>query len=438
MKPCIAIVGRPNVGKSTLFNRLVRRKKAIVADTPGVTRDRIFAAAEWNGREFLLVDTGGMVPEQESGLQAHVTRQSRQAIAEADMVIFLLDGKSGITPDDSRLAADLRQSGKKVFWVVNKVESQADQANSYEFYQLGMEKLFTISAAHGLGIGELRDEISAALPGAAAAAPDATREQPLRVAVIGKPNVGKSSLLNLLLGRERLVTSGQPGTTVDAVEIPLEHHGRRYLFFDTAGMRRKSRVHDRVESYGNVATMRSLDYARVVLLLIDATAGISDQDVKIASLADEKNKAIIFLFNKIDLLADNSFSRREMLQLLADRVPFISQPRALKISVTRGWGIDKIMPGIDDLAKRLTFRETTGKLNRLLQEITARHQHPLIHRHPLKFYYITQIKGVPPTFVIFCNTIKGIEPSYVRYLKKKLQEYLDLGGIPIRIHFRKR
>ncbi|MBW1645128.1 MAG: ribosome biogenesis GTPase Der [Deltaproteobacteria bacterium] len=437
MKPCIAIVGRPNVGKSTLFNRLIKRKKAIVADTPGVTRDRIFADARWNDREFLLVDTGGLVMTGENGLQINIARQSRQAIDEADMIIFLLDGKSGVTPDDARLADYLRQTTKKVFWVVNKVESGADQVNSYDFYQLGMEKLFTVSAAHGLGIGELLDEITAALPSAPPAAADEAR-QPLRVAVIGKPNVGKSSLLNLLLGEERLVTSGQPGTTVDAVEIPLQHGDHRYLFFDTAGLRRKSRVHDRVEGYGNVATMRSIDYARIVLLMIDAAAGISDQDIKIASLAEEKNKAIIFLFNKIDLLADKSFNRKAMMQLLADRMPFISRPWALKISVARKWGVGRILPTIDELAARLTYRESTGKLNRILAEITTRHQHPLIHRHPLKFYYITQIKGVPPTFVIFCNTVKGIQTSYVRYLKKKIQEYLDLGGVPIRIYFRKR
>ncbi|MBN2333029.1 MAG: ribosome biogenesis GTPase Der [Deltaproteobacteria bacterium] len=437
MKPCIAIIGRPNVGKSTLFNRLVKKKKAIAADTPGVTRDRIFADASWDGREFLLVDTGGMVLDYDTGMQTDITRQSMLAVDEADAIIFLLDGKDGVTADDERLALYLRKSRKKVFWVVNKVESHRDQAASVDFYRLGMETLYEVSAAHGLGINDLLEAVTAVLPESEPEVAEA-EGQPLRIAVIGKPNVGKSSLLNQLIGEKRLVTNDQPGTTMDSIEVPLDFHGRHYLFFDTAGLRRKARVHDQVESFATVATMRSVDYAQIVLLMIDATAGITDQDLKIASLAHEKGKVIIFLFNKIDLISGAEFNQKKMFDLLTDRFSFIYRPHAIRISVLKKQGINKIFPLIEALDHQLHKRITTGILNRTLKRITEEHQHPLIYRHPLKFYYITQLASIPPAFVVFCNTIKGIEPSYIRYLKKKLVDYLEFEGIPLRIYFRKR
>ena len=437
MKPCIAIIGRPNVGKSTLFNRLVQKRRAIVADSPGVTRDRIFADAEWDGKEFLLVDTGGMIFDQEACLQADISRQSMMAVDEADIIIFLMDGKDGVMVEDESLALYLRKTRKKIFWVVNKLESSRHRNASVDFYRLGMEKYYAISTAHGLGIGELMDDVTADL----AVIPeerDENRDQRLRIAVVGKPNVGKSSLLNRLLGEKRLVTSNQPGTTMDAIEVPLTVNHHHYRFIDTAGLRKKARVHEQVESYGNIATIRSIDFAQIILLMIDAAEGITDQDIRIASLANEKNKTIVFVFNKIDLPGAKNFSEKIMTNLLKDRLPFIYKPNAIRMSVVEKRGVNKIFPLLEKLDKQLQTRVTTGKLNRMLKEITTQHQHPLIYHHPLKFYYITQISGIPPSFVIFCNMVKGIKPSYVRYMKKKMMEYLDLDGIPVRIHLKKR
>jgi GTP-binding protein len=438
MKSCVAIIGRPNVGKSTFFNRLIRKKKAIVADSPGVTRDRIFADAEWNGKKFLLVDTGGMIFDQEANLQADISRQSMMAVDEADIIIFLMDGKDGVMPEDENLALYLRKTRKKIFWVVNKLESARHQDTSLDFYRLGMDRFYAVSAAHGLGISELMDDIVAELASTDDAQEDGRDSQALKIAVVGKPNVGKSSLLNRLLGEKRLVTSNQPGTTVDAIEVPLTVNGHHYLFFDTAGLRKKARVREQVEGYGNIATIRSIDYAQIVLLMIDATAGITDQDIRIAALATEKYKTIIFVFNKIDLPAAKDFTSKKMMTLLGERLPFIYQPNALRLSVVENQGIGKIFPLLQKLDRQLHMKVTTGKLNRMLKEITDHYQHPLIYHHPLKFYYITQISGIPPAFVVFCNMTKGIKPSYIRYLKKKMMEYLDLSGIPLRLYFRKR
>jgi GTP-binding protein len=437
MKPCIAIIGRPNVGKSTFFNRLVRKRKAIVADSLGVTRDRIFADAEWNGKEFLLVDTGGIIFDKEAKLQADISRQSMMAVDEADIIIFLMDGKDGVMAEDENLALYLRKTRKKIFWVVNKLESPQHDNASVDFYRLGMEKYYSISTAHGLGIGDLMDDVTANLV-VTDKEIDKSRDQRLRIAVVGKPNVGKSSLLNCLLGEKRLMTSNQPGTTMDAIEVPITVNDYHYRFIDTAGLRKKARVRERVEGYGNVATIRSIDFAQIVLLMVDATEGITDQDIRIASLAHEKSKAIVFIFNKIDLPAANDFSGKIMMNLLKDRLPFIYKPNAIRVSVVENRGLNKIFPLLEKLDKQLLIKVTTGKLNRMLKEITTQHQHPLIYHHPLKFYYITQISGIPPAFVIFCNMVSGIKPSYVRYLKKKMMEYLALDGIPIRIYFRKR
>ena len=437
MKPCIAIIGRPNVGKSTLFNRLVRKKKAIVADSPGVTRDRIFADAEWDGKEFLLIDTGGMIFDRDASLQTDISRQSMMAVDEADIIIFLMDGKDGVMAEDENLALYLRKTRKKIFWVVNKLESQQYHDASVDFYRLGMERYYSISAAHGLGISELMDDITADLT-VTDREIDKSRDSRLRIAVVGKPNVGKSSLLNRLLGEKRLVTSNEPGTTMDPVEVPLTVNDHHYCFIDTAGLRKKARVRERIEGYGNIATIRSIDFAQIVLLMIDATEGITDQDIRIASLADEKNKTIVFVFNKIDLPDARDFSEKVMKNLLEDRLPFIYKPNAIRISVVENRGVNKIFSLLEKLDRQLHTKVTTGKLNRILKEITTQHQPPLIYHHPLKFYYITQISGIPPAFVIFCNMATGIKASYVRYMKKKIMQYLDLDGIPIRVYFRKR
>jgi len=445
MKKCVVIVGRPNVGKSTLFNRLLRERRAIVADTPGVTRDRLFAELEIDGRNCLLVDTGGLVFRDESGFQADVGRQTRAAIDEADIIVFLLDGQSGVAAEDEELARYLRRSGKPIFWVVNKCESPRVREASVDFYSLGMDEFFQVSAEHGEGIGGLREALGALLPPPSGTVEDGAagvlgKPDVVRVSVIGKPNVGKSSLLNHLLGHDRLTTSPRPGTTVDAVEVELEHRGERYLFLDTAGLRRRSRVREEVESLSNVATLRAVDFARIVILMIDAGAGITDQDLRLSSLAHEKGKAVLYLFNKLDLLEPNrrSGELKKLQRELEEMMLGVRRPVALGISVKTGRGVSRIFPALTDLNRVFSRRVGTGELNRWLAQTVAAHQHPLINHRPLKFYFMTQVRTAPPTFVIFVNKSKGLLDSYRRYLENRLLEDFAFYGVPVRIYFRRR
>ncbi len=445
MKKCVVIVGRPNVGKSTLFNRLLRERRAIVADTPGVTRDRLFADLEIDGRKCLLVDTGGLVFKSEEGFQADVGRQTRAAIDEADIIVFLLDGQAGVSGEDEELARYLRRSGKPILWVVNKCESPKVREASVDFYALGMEELLQVSAEHGEGIGALQEALAGLLPPAsessqAGMSEEAEADEIVRVSVVGKPNVGKSSLLNRLLGRERLTTSSRPGTTVDAVAVPLEHGGERFLFLDTAGLRRRSRVREEIESLSNVATLRAIDFARIVILMIDAGDGVTDQDLRISALAHEKGKAVLYLFNKLDLLSkeerERELKRRQ--KDLEEVLIGIRKPVILGASVKTGRGVARLFPALKELNRVFSRRVGTGELNRWLAETVAAHQHPLINHRPLKFYFMTQVRTAPPTFVVFVNKSKGLLDSYLRYLENRLIEDFGFYGVPVRIYFRRR
>ena len=443
MKKCVAIVGRPNVGKSTLFNRMLRARRAIVADTPGVTRDRIFADLKIEDRECLLVDTGGLVFGSEDELQKDVGRQTRAAVDEADIIILLFDGQGGVCAEDGELARYLRRCGKPIIWVVNKCESPRVVANSVDFYSLGMDDIVRISAEHGEGIAYLKETLFKLLPETEAVNVKDDEDAAIRVSVVGKPNVGKSSLLNYLSGSERLTTSGRPGTTVDAVQIALTREDRgkpqTYLFLDTAGLRRKSRVREKVESLSNVATIRAIDFAQIVVLMIDATDGITDQDLQISALAHEKGKAVIYAFNKTDLFISDKKKQLTLLQEdLAYRLSGIHKPAILELSVKDGKGLKKIFPTIKAIYEIYSRRIGTGELNRWLGDVVTAHQHPLIHRHPLKFYYITQARTAPPTFVFFVNKVKGIIPSYVRYLENRMIEHFGFDGVPVKIFFRDR
>lgn len=445
MKKCVVIVGRPNVGKSTLFNRLLKERKAIVADTPGVTRDRLFADLEIEGRKCLLVDTGGLVSQAEEGVQADVGRQTRAAIDEADIIIFLLDGQAGVNAEDEELARNLRRSGKPILWVVNKCESPRVRETSVDFYALGMEDLLQVSAEHGEGISGLKEALAGLLP---PAAEDSGTEPPVeeewdavvRVSVVGKPNVGKSSLLNRLLGRERLTTSPRPGTTVDAVAVPLEHEGEKFLFLDTAGLRRRSRVREEVESLSNVATLRAIDFARIVILMIDSGEGVTDQDLRISALAHEKGKAVLYFFNKLDLLErrEQAATLRRLQKGLEEQLLGIRKPVILGGSVKTGRGVTRLFPALQELNRVFSRRVGTGELNRWLAETVAAHQHPLINHRPLKFYFMTQVRTAPPTFVVFVNKSKGLLDSYLRYLENRLIEDFSFYGVPVRVYFRRR
>ena len=438
MKKCVVIVGRPNVGKSTLFNRLLKQRRAIVADTPGVTRDRIFADFKVEGKECLLVDTGGLVFGDEDALQKDVGRQTRAAVDEADIILFLLDGQTGVSAEDGELARYLRRSGKPILWVINKCESPRVQQNSVDFYALGMEQMYQVSAEHGEGINTLKEALAELLPPVEEVAEGESEEDIVRVSVVGKPNVGKSSLLNYLIGSERLTTSERPGTTIDAVQIALVNNEQRFLFLDTAGLRRRARVHEEVESLSNVATVRAIDFAQIVVLMVDATTGVTDQDLQISGLAHEKGKAVIYAYNKIDLLPAGKKRLAEMKEDLVYRLVGIRRPVIMEMSVKSGLGLKRFFPELKALHKVHSHRVGTGELNRWLAQAVEAHQHPLINRHPLKFYFITQVRSAPPTFVIFVNKVKGIIPSYERYLENKIIEHFSFYGVPVRIFFRKR
>jgi len=440
MKKCVAIVGRPNVGKSTLFNRLLRERRAIVADTPGVTRDRLFAELKFDDKSCLLVDTGGLVFGHEDELQKDVGRQTRAAVTEADIIIFLLDGQVGVSSEDLELACYLRRTDKPILWVINKCESPLVQAGTVDFYSLGMETFYQVSAEHGEGISALKEGLSELLPldSIAVSEAEVADKSVIRISVVGKPNVGKSSLLNYLIGSDRLTTSPRPGTTVDAVQVEINLGGQDYLLLDTAGLRRRARVSEEVEVLSNVATIRAIDFAQVVVLMLDASAGITDQDLTLSALAHEKGKAVLYIFNKTDLLEKRRSQLAHLQTELAERLQGIKRPTILNTSVKAGIGLDKIFPALNALFRVHSFRVGTGELNRWLREVVEKHQHPLINRRPLKFYYITQVRDSPPTFVIFVNKIKGIKPSYERYMENRLIDDFSFYGVPVRIFFRKR
>ncbi len=440
MKKCVAIVGRPNVGKSTLFNRLLKARRAIVADIPGVTRDRIFADLEVEGKECLLVDTGGLVFGSEDELQKDVGRQTRAAVDEADIIILLFDGQSGVASEDGELARYLRRSGKPILWVVNKCESPRVRADSVDFYSLGMAEIHHVSAEHGEGIAALKEALAELLPEAAATVEESSGDDAvIRVSVVGKPNVGKSSLLNYLSGSERLTTSGRPGTTVDAVQLSIVNQDKEYLFLDTAGLRRKAKVRETVESLSNVATMRAVDFADIVILMIDATAGITDQDLQISALAHEKGKAVIYAFNKTDLfVSDRGRKLAALKEDLAYRLTGIHKPVVMELSVKNGKGLKTFFPALKGLYNIYSRRIGTGELNRWLADVVVAHQHPLIQRRPLKFYFITQARSAPPTFIFFVNKVKGIKASYCRYLENRIIDHFGFYGVPVKIFFRAR
>jgi len=443
MKKCVAIVGRPNVGKSTLFNRMLKARRAIVADTPGVTRDRIFADLNIDDRECLLVDTGGLVFGSEDELQKDVGRQTRAAVAEADIIILLLDGQSGVCAEDGELARYLRRSGKPILWVVNKCESPRVIERSVDFYTLGMEEIHHVLAEHGEGIVSLKEALVKFLPEVDAAIDEKSASDAIRVSVVGKPNVGKSSLLNYLCGSERLTTSGRPGTTVDSVQVSIEHEHQgqlqEYLFLDTAGLRRKARVHEKVESLSNVSTIRAIDFANIVVLMIDATDGVTDQDLQISALAHEKGKAVIYAFNKTDLfLTHRKKLLAEIKEDLAYRLTGIHKPVVMELSVKDGKGLRKFFPTLKSVFDVYSRRVGTGELNRWLADVVTTHQHPLIHRRPLKFYFITQARSAPPTFIFFVNKVKGIKSTYIRYLENRIIDHFGFYGVPVKIFFRAR
>jgi len=440
MKPLVAIVGRPNVGKSTLFNRIVMRRVAIVEGTPGVTRDRLEAEAEWTGSTFRLVDTGGLDPEAGEGTAWEVQVQSRRAVAEADVVLFMVDGRKGVTPTDMEIAETLRRHGGPVILVVNKIDSPVHDQLVLEFHSLGLGQPIGISAEHGRNTGDLLDRVVELL---GAQEEDDTDEEEdareiLRVAIVGRPNVGKSSLLNALVGDDRVIVSPQPGTTRDAVDVPALIAGVPAVFVDTAGMRKKARVEQGIERYGVSRALKAIDRAHVVLHVLDATDPATEQDQRIAGYTAERGRAAVLLVNKWDLVEKNSHTWSEYQDLIRSRLHFVDYAPCLSISAVHGLRVDRVPDHILRVRAAHLSRQRTPVLNRTLAEALERHQPPMRRGGRLRLYYVTQVGVEPPSFLFFVNDPKLVHDTYQRYLMRVWREKFDLEGTPIRMYFRPR
>ena len=435
MKPLVAIVGRPNVGKSTLFNRLIGRRVAIVEDTPGVTRDRIYGDAEWLNYSFTLIDTGGIEPASEDIIAVQMRRQAELAIETADVILFLVDGREGLTSADSEVAAMLRRSKKPVVLAVNKVDAPKFEDSMYEFYELGLGDPFTISASHGLGLGDMLDEVVRDFPKA-----DEEEERELiNIAVVGKPNVGKSSLVNMLLGEERSIVSDIPGTTRDSIDTPFSRNGRDYVLVDTAGIRRKRSIEDEsIERYSVIRSLAAVRRADVVLIVCDASSGLSEQDVRIAGYAHEEGKASVLIVNKWDLIEKDTNTMNKFKKDLGVDLAFMSYVPMLFISAKTGQRVNQVMDQVDAVYEQTCRRVTTGMLNDIVNEAITMMEPPSDKGRRLKIYYATQAAIQPPTFIVFVNDTNLLHFSYERYLENYFRKSFGLTGTPIRMLFRNR
>jgi GTP-binding protein len=450
-RPLLALVGRPNVGKSTLFNRLAGRRAAIVEDVPGVTRDRNYADLDWDGRALAVVDTGGFEPESKDRLMAQVRQQAQLAVDEAAAVVLLVDGREGLTSVDRSVADLLRRAGKPLFVAVNKVDSARteEEVPLADFYGLGFGEVHAISAEHGRGVGELVDAVVEKLALPAGPTPPEQADEPeevaeadrprgdIRLAIVGRPNVGKSTLVNALLGQERFVVSDLPGTTRDAIDSTLVHRDQRFVVTDTAGIRRKRSIAQTVEVYSVVRAMKAMDRAEVVACLLDATEAGVEQDARLLGLVAEKGKALVVVVNKWDVAeregATQDWYRKELLK----RLPFVSFAPFVFVSAKEGRGVRRVLDLAARLAEQYRARFPTPQLNELLERIQTEHPAPLSRGHPVKLYYVAQVAYAPPTFVIQCNRPEAIGEPYRRYVVNRLREAFGLE-VPMRIVFRER
>ncbi len=431
MKPIVAVVGRPNVGKSTLFNRLAGERISIVQDTPGVTRDRIYADVEWTGRKFTLIDTGGMEIGAEDIILKQILQQAEIAIETADVILFVTDVKAGMTDDDKQVANMLRKTKKPVVLAVNKVDRMnRDSMDIYEFYELGIGDPIAISAGQALGLGDLLDEVISYFP---EEIEDEEEEEVIKVAIIGKPNVGKSSLINKILGEDRLIVSNIPGTTRDAIDSPIEIDRQKYIFIDTAGMRRKSKIKEEIERFSIIRAVAAVERCDVAILLIDAKEGITDQDTKIAGIAHERGRAAIVAVNKWDSIEKNDKTMNQYLKDIGNELAYMPYAPKVFISALTGQRINRMLELIQTVHQNHALRISTGVLNDVLIEATAMQQPPADKGRQLKLYYMTQVSIKPPTFVIFVNDRELFHFSYRRYIENQLREAFGFVGTPI--HF---
>jgi GTP-binding protein len=436
-KPVVAIVGRPNVGKSTLFNRILGRNFAIVEDTPGVTRDRNYAEATWDEKSFLLIDTGGFEPETVDLMYAKMREQTTLAIEEADVIVFLMDGRDGLLPADIDVAALLRQSGKPVLYAVNKIDGERHESMLPDFYRLGIDKFFPLSAQHGPGFSDFMDDLAALLqksddePGEDEAAPP-------RIAIVGRPNVGKSSFVNSLIGGDRMIVSDVAGTTRDAVDSQYTYYGRKYVLVDTAGIRSRGRVSQGIEKYSVMRAAKSLTRADVGLVLIDASEGVTEQDERVAGLVNEEGKGLILILNKWDLVEDKEEAYKRFTAEVRYRLKFAEYAPILTVSAKTHQRVTKIFDEIDHVVAEASKRISTADLNGLLAKMVAGHEPPLYQGRRVKYYYITQVSIKPPTFIVFVNFPDGVHFSYLRYIENNLRETFGFYGTPIRIFVKRR
>lgn len=435
-KPAVAIVGRPNVGKSTLFNALAGEKISIVKDTPGVTRDRIYADVTWLDKEFTMIDTGGIEPDSKDVILSQMREQAQIAIETADVILFMTDVRQGLVDADSKVADMLRRSGKPVVLVVNKVDNfDKYMADVYEFYNLGIGDPIPISAASRLGLGDMLEVIAEHFPQADTGEEEDDRP---RIAIVGKPNVGKSSIINRLLGEKRVIVSDVAGTTRDAIDTEIVHDGKEYIFIDTAGLRRKSRIKEELERYSIIRTVTAVERSDVVLMVIDATEGVTEQDAKIAGIAHERGKGVIIVVNKWDAIEKNDRTMREYESNIRQVLSYMPYAEIMYVSARTGQRLNKLYDMIDMVIENQTLRVATGVLNEIMTEAVALQQPPSDKGKRLKLYYITQVSVKPPTFVIFVNDKELMHFSYTRYLENKIREAFGFRGTSLKFFIRER
>ncbi len=435
-RPIVAIVGRPNVGKSTLFNKLAGSRISIVDDTPGVTRDRIYADCTWLDRQFTLIDTGGIEPDSSDVILKQMREQAVTAMETADAIIFLTDVKQGLTDDDLRVAEMLRKSRKPVVLAVNKVDNFAKFGNDvYEFYNLGLGDPVPISAAEMLGLGDLLDEVMNHIPKSPEEEEEDTRP---RIAIVGKPNVGKSSIVNRMAGNQRVIVSDIAGTTRDAIDTVVRRNKKEYVLIDTAGLRRKSKIKENIEHYSILRAVSAVERSNVVILVIDAQEGVSEQDAKIAGIAHDRNKGILILVNKWDLIEKDNASVKKFTQDIRDVLSFLDYAEILFVSAETGQRLGQIFDKVDEIVESCVQRVATGVLNEIISQATAMHEPPSDKGKRLRIYYATQVAVGPPTFVFFVNDKKLMHFSYQRYLENQLRETFGFKGTSIKIIIRER
>ncbi len=435
MKPVIAIIGRPNVGKSALFNKIIGRRVSIVEDTPGVTRDRIYAEGDWRNKPFILIDTGGIEPGSKDEILSQMRRQANTAVDLADVIVFVADLKTGITATDAEVASMLIKSGKPLVLAVNKVDKPGENPPEfYEFYNLGIEPV-AVSALQGLGIGDLLDEIYSHLEHAW---DEEEEDEAIHVAVIGRPNAGKSSLVNQVLGENRVIVSNIPGTTRDAIDTRFERDGQSYVFIDTAGIRRKAKVDEAIERYSVMRAFSAVERADVCLLMIDGDEGVGEQDAKIIGYAHEKGKASIIVVNKWDKIEKETNTMRNMKIKVQEHLSFMPYAPIEFISAKTGARVERLFPLIQEVVQQNNMRVTTGALNDIINEATLKVQPPSDKGKRLKIYYGTQVSTKPPTFVIFVNDKQLAHFSYIRYLENQIRSAFEMKGTPVRFIIREK